>query len=209
MGSTTDPWPEPRRVPGDDAMACEGLVDFVERDAELRAHGQGNWKGGSRMLRWVVVTLILAAAFLESGMRAGAVTGAEAFQVMPTATPVPQSSRPTGINPGVLPGRQAQTSTGTGPVRLPGQDCRGLASCAWRGQSEFTGTCTADARVCMSTGSDPAGTVRICSGQGGMRVCTDAGGLIPNGSPAGPNIYPGGTTSISPSGTSTDPGVNR
>jgi hypothetical protein len=93
--------------------------------------------------------------------------------------------------------------TAAPPPRLPGQNCRGLGACAWGNQSEYTATCTPDARVCTSTSGGPDWPSMRCSANGAHRTCSnDNGGLII------PNTLPStiGTGSVG-AGIATAPGL--
>jgi hypothetical protein len=108
---------------------------------------------------------------------------------IPGGSQVGTGSSGTGSN-GTLP------SQARGPVRLPNQNCGGLGQCAWAGQSQATAACTADARVCTSTSTDPDWSGTRCSAVGALRTCSsNNGGLIIQ------NPLPGTTsTGMAPNG---------
>jgi hypothetical protein len=124
------------------------------------------------------------------------IQGAPGGQNAGQAGDTPQFPARAGMPPG----------TRASPQRLPGQNCRGLGSCAWGSQSEYTAACTADARVCTSTGGGPDGPSMRCSATGALRTCGND-----NGSSTSPNIVPG-TTGVGGAGagitTSTGLGPN-
>ena len=105
------------------------------------------------------------------------------------ASPAAPSGQNTGQSgyPPQLPTRGGvQSGPGAPPPRLPGQNCRGLGSCARGSQSEYTATCTADARVCTSTSGGPDWPSMRCSATGALRTCSNENGSTPI-----PNTLPG------------------
>jgi hypothetical protein len=161
------------------------------------------------MLR-VVVSMLIAAALLVDRSTASTVAHAQAGQ--PTLGG--QNAGQSGVAPQLPTRGGVQPGVGAPPPRLPGQNCRGLGACAWGNQSEYTATCTADARVCTSTSTDPDWSGTRCSAVGALRTCSSNNGglIIPTPLPGTTNtgIAPNGQPGTGPGGTgstSTLPGL--
>jgi hypothetical protein len=161
------------------------------------------------MLR-VVVSMLIAAALLVDRSTASTVAHAQAGQ--PTLGG--QNAGQSGVAPQLPTRGGTPPVVGAPPPRLPGQNCRGLGACAWGNQGEYTATCTADARVCTSTSTDPDWSGTRCSAVGALRTCSSNNGglIIPTPLPGttGTGIAPNGQLGTGPSGTgstSTLPGL--
>jgi hypothetical protein len=151
------------------------------------------------MLRRFAIAALAAVALLGSSIGVG--TEAHAQTVPPTLGG--QNGGQSGYSPQLPTRGGVPAGTTAPPPRLPGQNCRGLGTCAWGNQSEYTATCTPDARVCTSTSGGPDWPSMRCSANGALRTCSND-----NGSLIIPNPLPGtiGTGSVG-AGIATAPGV--
>jgi hypothetical protein len=147
-----------------------------------------------------VALAALAASVLLASSPSG--SGAQVQAITPSSDT--QNAAQVGAAPQLPPRGGAPTPYPVGPTsrRLPGQDCRGLGACAWGGQSEQTGTCTSDARVCTGQGAGPNWPSITCTTTGSLRTCN-----CNSWTSVTPYSLPGtaGTSSPTPAGMPTSP----
>jgi hypothetical protein len=120
------------------------------------------------MAKRVALAALAATALLASSMSGN---GVQAQAIPPSSSA--QNAGQTSAAPQLPPRGGAPLPYPAGPTsrRVPGQDCRGLGACAWGGQSEQTGSCTSDARVCIGQGAGPNWPSITCTATGSLRTC--------------------------------------